>query len=428
MNASPGLFEHHHPHSYEQSPSVELDPAHQSLSDALRVSFWVLKIVMVLLLGVYSFSGVFNVREQEVAVRLRFGKIVGDSGQQVLTPGGPYFAFPFPIEQIVRVSTSPEQVELDREFWYEIDSSGVGLSAMQGKPGPLDPRRDGSLLTGDANIVHARWTATYTVVDPVNFVTKVGDASTARMVVSAAAQQGVVYASSRVGADELMKAQQLDSARRRTQSCLDTLGCGIQVTSLALKEAAFPLSVRPAVQLVLDAESEKTQSIEAAQQQWNTILGNTAGEAYPALLALVDRYEQANDTEDQAQAWRLQDEMDAVFDRLMIGYRDRVVAIGGEVAAMLHEAKTYRTEIVAQMRGESQYFASLLPQYRQNPEILLNRLWQDARQQILTGDIETIYLPPGQAYLELNRDPLVAKQRERKRLMDEQRQRENVNR
>ena len=66
-----------------------LDAAHQSLADALRVSFWVLKLAMLLLVVVYLFSGVFNVREQEIAVCLRFGRIVGSPGQQVLEPGGP---------------------------------------------------------------------------------------------------------------------------------------------------------------------------------------------------------------------------------------------------------------------------------------------------------------------------------------------------
>ena len=97
-----------------------LDAAHQSLADALRVSFWVLKFAMLLLVVVYLFSGVFNVREQEIAIRLRFGQIVGAPGQQVLEPGGPYFSWPFPFEQIVIIPASPQQIELNREFWYSL--------------------------------------------------------------------------------------------------------------------------------------------------------------------------------------------------------------------------------------------------------------------------------------------------------------------
>ena len=93
--------------------------------------------------------------------------------------------------------------------------------------------------------------------------------------------------------------------------------------------------------------------------------------------------------------------------------------IGGEVAELIHEARTYRTQVQAQVRGEAEYFNSLLVQYRKNPQIVLNRLWQDTKEVILTGDIETIYLPKGQAYLELNRDPKVRKERQRQRLMQD---------
>ena len=423
-------FEHHHPHHGDSdSFSEDIDPASQSLADALRVSFWVLKAVMVLLLIAYLFSGVFNVREQEVAVRLRFGKIVGEIGGRVLGPGGPYFALPFPIEQVIRVPTSPGQIELNRQFWYEVADADQAelISTLGGKAGPLDPERDGSLLSGDANIIHARWTATYAVVNPVDFVTRVADRQAAARLVTAAAEQGVVYAAARMSADDLIKAQHLDAARRRAQDMLDSVASGIKITSLAMKEAAFPLPVRPAVQSVLDAESDKAQLIEAAKQEWDTVLGNTAGEAYGALLSMISRYELASD-ENEAEAWKLQDQLDDTFDQLKIYDGDRKVAIGGEVAAMIHESNTYRTEVVAQIRGEVQYFNSLLPQYRQNPQIVLNRLWQDAKQEILTGDIETIYLPPGQAYVELNRDPGVRKERERKRLIDEEQTRQDVNR
>ena len=54
--------------------------------------------------------------------------------------------------------------------------------------------------------------------------------------------------------------------------------------------------------------------------------------------------------------------------------------------------------MVARIRSDADYFNSLLPQYRRNPRIVQNRLWQDAKERILTGDIETMYLPPGQVF------------------------------
>ncbi|HEX7010798.1 MAG TPA: hypothetical protein VF184_12515, partial [Phycisphaeraceae bacterium] len=103
--------EHGHDHHLE-----ELDPAQQSLSDALRVSFLILKAVMVVLLVLYLFSGVFSVTEgQEQAVRLRFGRIVGRPGQQVYERGW-HLGLPYPIERVIKVPVAPRQVSLANAF------------------------------------------------------------------------------------------------------------------------------------------------------------------------------------------------------------------------------------------------------------------------------------------------------------------------
>ena len=95
-----------------------LDPAQQSLAEALRVSFGILKVAMLALLVAYAFSGTFSVGSNEVALRLRFGDYVGAPGERVLERGT-YLAAPFPLEQVIKVDTRPMTLTLDREFWYE---------------------------------------------------------------------------------------------------------------------------------------------------------------------------------------------------------------------------------------------------------------------------------------------------------------------
>ena len=172
----------------ETSPNIEadappaLDPAQQSLSEALRVSFGILKIVMVVLLIAYAFSGTFSVGSNEVALRLRFGNYVGSPGQRVLERGT-YLAAPFPIEQIVKVDTRPSTLLLEDEFWFETTKNDSGLTRSQlqfQKAGPLHPLRDGSLITGDSNIVHAKWALTWRITDPVAYLTNIGSKEVAQ--------------------------------------------------------------------------------------------------------------------------------------------------------------------------------------------------------------------------------------------------------
>lgn len=397
------------------------DTAQQSLTDALRVSFWVLKALMVVLLVLYLVSGVFNVREQEKAVRLRFGRIAGRPGGQVLEPGGPYFSLPYPFEQVVSVPTSPRQLELTRAFWYETTPAHAGRAIAQ--PGPLHPERDGSLITGDVEIVHARWSVTYAVKNPIDYLTNVRDQVEAQRLVRAVTEAAVVHAVAGLTTDHLIRAQTTGQARRLAQAVLDGIGSGIRITTLSVKDPVYPLSIRAAVQAVLNAESVRAQLIDKAQQEWDRILVGTAGEAFEPLLELIEAYEWASQSGDREGIAGLDQILDTAFTSLAVDSKGVSVRIGGAVAELIHDATTYRTEVVAQIRGEADYFNSLLPQYRQNPRIVLNRLWQDARDRILTGDIETMYMPPGQTYLELNRDPKIQEQRERKQLSREKEER-----
>jgi modulator of FtsH protease HflK len=66
----------HHDHAHE-APEA-LDAGSQALAEALRSSFAIVKIVMVLMVWIFFRFGIFPGRPQEKAVILRFGKPVGE--------------------------------------------------------------------------------------------------------------------------------------------------------------------------------------------------------------------------------------------------------------------------------------------------------------------------------------------------------------
>jgi len=395
-----------------------IDPAQQSLADALRVSFWVLKLFMAVLVVVYLFSGVFSVHEQEAAVRLRFGRIVGLPHQQVLEPGGPYFSLPYPLEQVVVTRTAPQQIQIDKTFWYE--------STDQGRPGPLNPEKDGSLLTGDAEIVHARWSVTYMVYDPIHYLRNVKDDRAARILVRVVAQQCAVNSVAGLTADEFIRSQNSRHVLQRAQEVLDGLQSGIRVTTFLVKNPTFPLSVQPAVLEAINAESVRAKLIDQAHEQWSKTLVGTAGEANERLLEVVDAYELASQGSVNQRLADLEQLLDESFTRLSVPSGDEQLSIGGKVAQMIYEAQAYRTQVVTQVRSEAEYFSRLLPYYQKNRRIVMNRLWQDAKDRIFTGDIETMYLPNGQMYLELNRDPKIRQEREQRILIQEEQNRPSI--
>ena len=79
-----------------------LTPALEYFARALKISFGFLKFFILLILFYYLFSGIFSVKQDEVAVILRFGKIAGVGEKRVLKPGF-HWAFPEPIDKVIKI-------------------------------------------------------------------------------------------------------------------------------------------------------------------------------------------------------------------------------------------------------------------------------------------------------------------------------------
>ena len=77
--------------------------AEKSLSEALRLSFVILKVIMVILVVAFLASGFKTVNNDEKGLVLRFGAIRGVSqAERVLEPGW-HWVFPYPIDEIVKI-------------------------------------------------------------------------------------------------------------------------------------------------------------------------------------------------------------------------------------------------------------------------------------------------------------------------------------
>lgn len=393
----------------------ELDPAQQSLADALAVSFTVLKFAMLAAVFAYAFSGVFSVGSNEVALRLRFGNYVGAPGERVLERGT-YFAAPFPIEQVIKVDTRPNTLKLDKDFWYETGMNERGTTRDQirnTRAGPLNPMRDGSLLTGDVNIAHARWTITYIIGDPVAYVTNVGQRDLADQLIKCTIAQGIIRAIAQLPADDLLKGLvNREVATATAQETLDAMASGLQITQLALEQVSAPVSVVASFDAVTTAETDRARRIVQAQQDRARILGEAAGQASDSLIALLDEYERVRETGTSSEIAVSEQKLQEAFDTLTVNN----ISIGGLVAESINSARTYRTQVVEAVKGDREVFERLLPQFEKNPRIILSRLWEDARERILTGDVETFYTLDGRLELQINRDPQIQQDRQKSQI------------
>ena len=86
-----------------EAPQPErIDAAEKSLSEALGISFVVLKVIMILLVIAFLVSGFKTVGSNEQALRLIFGRIQGVGEERVLDSGW-HWVFPFPVGEIVKI-------------------------------------------------------------------------------------------------------------------------------------------------------------------------------------------------------------------------------------------------------------------------------------------------------------------------------------
>lgn len=441
----------------------ELDPANRSLADAMRVSFTILSVVMVLLATLFLLSGSFRVQENQVAVRVLFGKILEDSdGNKVIRSGGPHFFPPQPIGEVIYVPTTIQTVDIRDTFWMYVrpEDRARPIEQLPVRTRGLRPGIDGSLITADQNLVHGQFAISFKI-DPENaaqFVENIGDLDRAAEVVRAAAQSAIVRTVASVTAEDFRNRNiSRDQIKILTQQTLrDEMRSGITITDVTMPNAIVPLQTRDAFFAVTQAQAEKQEAIDQAITERTRVLNAAAGPAYPALIALINLYERARQTDDAALAEKAESAINRLFEgetsgsavttllttepkpnwidwpRYEQALRDATAGqlqsarIGDQAARILQEATSFRTGIIAETQGAAEQFKALLEEYRRNPAIVINRRWNDTREQILQNVLQKWYLPDDPTktlYIELAPDPRIERERERERyIMEQQRE------
>ena len=448
-----------------------LDAAQQSLSDALGVSFAVLKILMGALVVVYLFSGVFLVDEQKEAVRLRFGKTVKNSaGEPIQYKPGWHIGLPFPLEDNIQIPINEQRITVDQGFWYDIPEGQIDNPAALARQ-PLDPLKDGFLVTGDANIIHLKFVVGYTVSDINAYIQNVGKPDRAEQIVRMAAERSMVIAMASADAKDIIESNYSDEvaqAARLTREILDDLETGLELQQILIDTASPPVQIQAsAYQLVSAAEQDRGTQIQSARQEAAETLNGVAGAAHDELTALIRAYEAAGNTNTPALADALRAELDQSLrdlqlfgpsvnepvqayldamtrtaddlpdtttdpDAALMTERDRTGAallaaleaaaqsprgqrigqpIGGQVAAEINHARAYQSQVLAELENEYSTFSSRLEQYRVTPLLVAHAYLQDSRERILAdGLIETFYLDTRAMRIVTGSDPEVAQE------------------
>jgi regulator of protease activity HflC (stomatin/prohibitin superfamily) len=420
--------EHEHPHADEhhdvEAVTQEMDTANRALSEALRISFTILKIIMVIVFVAFLGSGVHTIGEDEEAIVLRFGKMIPVDAEGNITLGsGLKWVWPYPINEVVRIPAKKQVSLVIDTFWYfRTPDEILGKKSTRRIPYKLNPLQEGYCLVrgeqqdylrgagisvdqsgSDYNIIHSMWQVVYKIQDVARFFKNVevrdikpGEiyyeamTNSIQPLIKSVVEDAVVDSMVFFTIDEAIESQGSipRNVQQRVQKKLDDMETGITIVSLTLDDIQWPRQVDDAFNALIAAKQTELTTVEQARTYRNTKLNETAGAmAEKLVVALHD------DTVTETQL------------------EDLWAQAQGQVSTIISDAKIYRTRVVESARSQASYFEQLLPEFRQRPALVMQSLYIDTLKQVLSQADETFVLQPTEpgkkreVRVLLNRDP-----------------------
>lgn len=379
----------------------KLDLSFQYLSNALRLSFIALKLIMIALVIFFLASGFKTIKPDEAALVLRLGKIRGVGEERILGPGL-HWVLPYPIDEIVKIPVEKKVNLAINSFWYyQTDQELESPTKRRISPSePLYPIRDGYCITrsekqsadiagvdgSDYNIVHSKWQLTYQIVEPESFFKNVyveelkpGQdyfnvmTKSINPLLKAVFDDAVVTAMVHYSIDEALSSQDRipNHVKKLMQQKLEQqIESGIKVVQVRLIVIKPPRQVDRAFQDFVAASQKKEGDISKAK----TYAGNTLNEAAgPVARELFDA---------------LHDETISEQEKELLWSQ-----AAGAAQAKIARARAYATKIIEDAEADAEYLKTILPEYREHPEIVIQNIHRDAVVHVLENAKKVMIQP-----------------------------------
>ncbi|MBA3960572.1 MAG: protease modulator HflK [Chthoniobacterales bacterium] len=312
--------------------------AHAILA-ALRSSIRILRWGMLVLVLIYLCSGITVIAPNERGLVLRFGRALPKTA-----PPGLLLAWPAPIDEIVRLPAKSVQ-DVALEAW-----AGKADGAWRDS---IHPARDPYTISGDVNIIRARFSVRFQIADPITYEFAASERDTLR---DAILYQSACRTLAAMNVDDILTTRREhigQEAMRLAQAEMDRLGLGVQLLAFETREINPPATVLPAFQDVVSAKVQAQTMVEPARSRAATVIPEAKAEAY-----------------------RIQQQADA-----------------------------YAQGLMSKAHGEVSSFLALLKEYRANSETVRTRLYAEMIEEVLPKLRVSTVLPSSGAPVRLLIEP-----------------------
>lgn len=220
-------------------------------------------LILVILVMVFIFcSGIRIVDSGNVAVVLRFGKLVGDTREEQIHEPGLLLAFPYIIDEVIMVPTDSVMEQNVTTYYTE----------------PTGKSADGAyVITGDQNIAVLSASVKYVVSDPVAYALNVKDIDA---VINGAVSTAMLTQAAGTDVDVMLttgKDAFAAQSMARAMEHLDRIGAGVRLTTLELTNIAMAPEVREVYDRVTSAAIDAATILENAKNHVTTLIPYAQG-------------------------------------------------------------------------------------------------------------------------------------------------------
>jgi len=155
------------------------------------------------------------------------------------------------------------------------------------------------------------------------------------------------------------------------QEKLDTIESGIQVVSVQLTDKTWPRQVNEAFQDSIKASQERQKAVSEAKTYAERTLNKVAG---PIAAQLYAALQDETVSEEQKEFLWLQ--------------------LAGTAQDIIAEALAYQTKVVASAQARAEYLKKILPELRKRPELVMQKIYQDAIVEVLSNAEDKYVVQP----------------------------------
>lgn len=256
--------------SYPRGPASAGDFVDMDMLGRLMPRLFKYLVVAVIVL--WAFSGIYMVGPGEQGLVLTFGRVTAQ------TDPGLQYRFPFPIQSHFIVDIAQVRTA---EIGYRTEGDG-----------PRAVLEEAQMLTGDENLVEVQLFVQYLVQDPVAFLFEVRDAeevllATAEIALRSTVGQNTIDFTMTEGRVEAQ-----NQVRALLQDLLDEYRTGLVVTEARLLAVDPPLDVRDAFHDVVRAFEDRERLVQEAEGYAEQVVPAARGQAAQVVLEAEANREQ----------------------------------------------------------------------------------------------------------------------------------------